>query len=294
MRYFFLLCGIILLSGSFVAPASAATITLSSATTTLHVGDVVTVTVSDDTEHQLVNAVETIVTFPNDLLEFVSSDNSHSVLSLWIKEPTIENTHDIHFAGVAPGGFTQSDATLVKLTFKVIHTGTADMTLGQTKNLLNDSAGTEVTTVVRNLRLSVEDGQSVIVPQLSDTELPEPFTPIFVFDPDVYDGADTLVFSTLDKGSGVDHFEVKEGLFGLYTRAVSPYHIKDQSRSKQISIKAIDHSGNVRVEIFYPQNWRPWYKQTQILGGIVVGCLLVLWVLFIVVRKLLVRVRFSS
>ena len=294
MQNFFWIVSVCILWAGFVTPVFAATVALTSATTTVHVGEVVSVSIIVDTELQSVNAFESVVTFPSEVLEFVSSDTSHSALSLWIESPTIQNGHDIHFSGIAPGGFTESDAHILTLLFKVIHTGQAAITLSHTKNLLNDGAGTAATVTERNLHLTVSEGVAVpFVPSIDD-ELPEPFTPLLVTDPDLYDNADTLVFSTTDKGSGIDHYEIKEGLFGRYMRAASPYHIRDTSRTQTISVKAIDRNGNERIELFYPQNWRPWYKQTQILGGIVVGCLLVLWVLFIVVRKLWVRGRFSS
>jgi len=58
------------------------------------------------------------------------------------------------------------------------------------------------------------------------------------------DGKYFLVFSTQDKGSGVDHYEVREGRFGGFSEVSSPYILKYQSLDKKIFVKAIDKFGN--------------------------------------------------
>ena len=285
MRYFFFVVGVVILYAGFVMPASASTVAVTSATTSVQVGEIFSITVTDDTEQQSINAVEAVVTWASDQFEFVSADNSHSVLSLWIESPVVRNKNEIHFSGIAPGGFTASDTPLITLLFKAVHTGQATFTLGQTKNLLNDGAGTEAIVKKRDLQVRVTDGQAVPVIPTKESELPEHFSPIFVTDSDLYDNADTLIFSTTDKGSGLDHFEIKEGLSGTYNRVTSPYQIRDKSRTQSVTIKAIDRAGNERIERFYPQNFRPWYQQRQIIGGILIGCLLVLSLFFILSRK---------
>jgi hypothetical protein len=295
MRYYFF-GAVVFMSvwGSGVVPAWAARISVTSSNETVTVGEVFPVTVILDTEDQTINAVQSTVSFPSDQFEFVSSDDSQSALNLWIQKPALQQDGRVAFSGIAPGGFMLPDAPLVTFMFKAIRAGEGTLMLVETKNLVHDGVGTEAQVTAEKLTLVVTDGVVVPWAPSEDTDVPEHFTPTLVTDPDLFDGADTLVFSTTDKGSGMSHFEIKEGWFGSYTRTTSPYRIIDQTRSKQVAIKAVDQVGNERVEVFYPQNFRPWYAQSQILGGIVILCLLVLCALFIGMQKWWGSRRFSS
>jgi hypothetical protein len=63
----------------------------------------------------------------------------------------------------------------------------------------------------------------------------------------LFDGAHVLVFATQDKGSGMSHYEVREGYFGWFTKAESPYQLRDQELRKKVYIKAVDNHGNERL-----------------------------------------------
>jgi ATP-dependent Zn protease len=73
----------------------------------------------------------------------------------------------------------------------------------------------------------------------------------------LFDNNYFVVFSTVDKGSGIDHFEIKEtytGLDGHFVVGSSPYVLKDQSLNKNIYIKAVDKNGNIRLSKINAQN----------------------------------------
>jgi hypothetical protein len=77
-----------------------------------------------------------------------------------------------------------------------------------------------------------------------------------------------LVFSTQDKGSGIDYYEVKEEsqflLFRLlpskWHRAESPYLLRDQSLSSRIYVKAVDRAGNKQFAELLPKRLIHWYE----------------------------------
>jgi hypothetical protein len=293
MRYFFLLVGVLMVYASFVVRVEAATVSLESSVDIVHVGDVVRVAVLVDTKKQTINACELSIEFPREMVDYVSSDDSHSVLSFWVEAPHQQPDNSIRLSGVTPGGFMQPDANLVTLVFKVTHTGALMIEPLKATCLLHDGNGTLVSLDTANLVLTVAEGVTNVTPQPVDDELPEAFMPILMQDADVFNGAPTIVFSTTDKGSGIDHYEVKETWFDIYRTVTSPYQMKYPSFAKKVQVKAVDHAGNERITLFYPQNLPLWYQQVKILGGIVVGCLLVLSVLFIVVRNIWWRGRFS-
>jgi hypothetical protein len=275
MKYVFLslviLCGLAL-----ETPTYAAVVSLAGNFSTLHVGDLVEVTMYIDTEREALNAFETTLSYPHNLLRYEGFDDGHSVLNLWVDRPHEGEDGQIHLSGITPGGFTDTHATLLSLRFAVIATGQDTINLADITALKHDGAGTNATISSLGLHVSVQEGSSTITMHNVDSELPEPFVPTIINDPDVFGGKSVLVFTTSDKGSGIDHYEVREGFFGRYTIATSPYEIRHQALDTPLYVKAVDRLGNTRVEILYPHNWRPWYKETQNLVTIVVICVLML------------------
>jgi hypothetical protein len=139
--------------------------------------------------------------------------------------------------------------------------------------LRNDGEGTPVSVMTRNLefRILKSDGQ---VPSSKfqvplDAGPPEKFNPEIEQSQKMFEGKYFLVFATQDKGSGVDHYEVCEGKRQCVI-AESPYPPENQQLDKKIFVKAIDKNGNERIEIFYPPNFHPWYKNYWILGTLII------------------------
>lgn len=139
--------------------------------------------------------------------------------------------------------------------------------------LRNDGLGTALTITEQTLTLSLVDTAKSEQGTTTDTEVPEDFTPQIVADPDFFAGQSTLVFSTRDTGSGISHYEVKEGRYGRYVRVDSPYVLHHQALDKMLYIKAVDNAGNERIKILYPQNQKAWYEPPEIIATIVVSCL---------------------
>ncbi len=256
-------------------PVYGALLKIESDFSSVHVGDVLTVSVRIDTQKQVLNAVELEVAYPPDLLEFVSSDAGDSVVTVWLRDTKGVNNGSVSFAGITPGGFTQEDASIVNLTFSVLKKGQGTISISNSQVLVHDGLGSEAVVVSQNLHVVVEEGESTILKKVYlDDEVPELFVPSVEYDVDVFDGDAFLVFSTLDKNSGLSHFEIKEGLFGRYHKAESPYKIKNINQNKKIFIKAIDMNQNERVVIFYPQKDILWYQNEKTIGIIVVLCVL--------------------
>lgn len=258
----------------FSVPAEAAVVTIDSDFNTLHVGDVFTVDLFVDTEGQTLNAIEMELIFPEELLEYVSNDDGESPVSLWIDKPFYHDLNLITLAGITPGGFIDREVNVLTITFKAKKIGQGNIEISKADLLIHDGLGTAANVTKQNLHISVSEGESEIAYNAVDDEVPESFTPEVIQDADVFEGAYALIFATEDKGSGIDHFEIKEGFFSTYTLAESPYKLKHQSLDQKIYIKAIDKLGNQRVEIFYPQNWQPWNEQTGLIVSILILCVL--------------------
>lgn len=288
MKNILISLAVIILCNFIAVPFSlAATLAISSEFRSLNVGDIFTVEVFVNTENQVINAAEAKIIFPSDVLEFVSADDGSSVVSLWVQKPTYDGFGGITFSGVTPGGFTGDEVTLLRLKFKTISEGQGIIQSESSRLLLHDGMGTEARIEKQNLHVTVKNGESSIKVNTVDSEEPESFSPQIIQDKDIYGGSSVLIFATKDKGSGIDSILVKEGFWGSYKKADSPYRIDDQSLSKKIYIKAIDKMGNERIEIVYPQNWQPGNEQLGLIVSILTVCVLFL----VVILKLCYRYR---
>lgn len=265
--------------------ASAATIYLDPATGKYPPGVTFEVDVRIDNEGQCVNAVSVDLAYPKGALEAVDASEGNSILSLWIKDPTIyENYGLVSFIGGLPGGYcgrVAGDATLSnKLATVYFRFPTSTITSSSlpqtvtltlessTKAVLSDGLGTlaplslsgaTYTELLKGQYAPESAWENLIQ---SDTTSPEPFQVGLYRDPSLFDGKLFAAFSTVDKQTGIDHYEVAEvpaGSMGLpenrwnWVRAVSPYLIKNQNLNGMIEVRAIDKAGNEQLEGYSTQ-----------------------------------------
>ncbi len=196
-----------------------------------------------------INALEINVEYPLEFLKLNDWSNGNSIINLWIKEP--ENKEGIFsFQGIIPGGYFGKNGLLMTLYFEGRREGTTEIKIkNNSQILLNDSLGTSAETFFSpttiNIKISEEEP-----PKFEFTEkIPsEPFTPIISRSDEMYDGNYFLVFSTQDKNSGIDYYEVSEGE-RPFEIARSPHLLKNQKLNEDIRVRAIDKAGNVRTEI---------------------------------------------
>ncbi len=208
------------------------------------------------------NALEGKVVFSENLLSVVEIRDGNSVINFWVEKPHLEKPGSVVFSGIAPGGFTGANNSIFSIVFEAVGTGMAAIALEGTKVLKNDGLGSEALFATHDTTVSVKEGdRSVRKEVIDDRDAPEGFTATMVQDPNLFNGAYTLVFATQDKLSGIDHYEVKEGKYAFYQKVESPYKIKHQRLERRIFIKAIDRAGNERLSVLPPQEPSPWYLQ---------------------------------
>jgi len=238
-----------------------------------------------DNQGQCINAAEVDLAYPKSILTAVGVSEGDSIFSLWVKDPTIYGDYGlISFVGGLPGGYcgrVAGDANLSnKLATVYFRFPTSTVTSSSipqtavlsfessTKAVVNDDLGTIADislagasyTEILNGQYAPENvWQDAIA---NDTTPPEPFTVGLYRDPSLFNNQLFAVFSTVDKQTGVDHYEVAEvptGQLSLpenqwnWTRAVSPYLLKDQNLDGLVEVRAIDAAGNERLESFSTQ-----------------------------------------
>jgi len=236
-----------------------------------------------DIDDDCVNVVETHLLYPADQLQVTTVSRGQSILSLWVESPKIDQANGrVSFSGGVPGGYCgripgDPDLTNVLLTvvFQPLNgvISSEDLGLGfdevRSAVFLNDGFGTEAEVEYRGAVYSVGPESTVdaawwLEALRSDTTPPEAFDIDLLQEDSVFSGHFFIAFSTVDKGSGISHYLVKEEDidnpgFERHSRrsaefrpASSPYLLKDQTLNSIITVKAVDNAGNERLATFVP------------------------------------------
>ncbi len=222
-------------------------------------GDTFMVEIRLDAEKENINVVEATLTFSNDILEVKDFSSGNSILTLWVERPVFSNQEGrISFIGGIPGSYSGKNGILGKIAFRVKEVNTEKTAevkfLDSSKVLLDDQKGTQANLIAKRVIFKILPEISTIIKKEWEEELqkdkipPEPFKIEISQDPSVFDGKYFIAFSTTDKQSGVDHYEVKEGK-REWRLAESPYLLENQSLGEEIKVKVVDKAGNERIQM---------------------------------------------
>jgi hypothetical protein len=231
-----------------------------------------------------INAVEGKIIFPSELLKLKEIRDANSIVNFWIDKPKLESDGQIAFSGITPGGYRGSQGLLLTLIFVSKKEGGGVIELQNAKTLLNDGNGTEAALSITPYQFTISQAVSApsvppAAPSIIDKEPPESFVPEIGQNPTILNGKWFLVFATQDKGSGIDHYEVKEArqkifdIFSKWVTAESPYLLEDQELRSYVFIKAVDKAGNERIESVSPKNPLRWYENYENWLIIILGLL---------------------
>jgi len=247
--------------------AEAVTLYLEPAQGQYHQGDTFLVDINIDTQGQCINAIEVNLSFPQDILKAVDFSKGESIITFWVQKPKIDqNLGLISFTGGIPGGYCgilpgdpREYSNLGRIAFKA-HEFTQKRTQINTKIqfldtsqvLLNDGLGTPAELITREAIFTILPEEREIPKDEWQEKLkadiipPEPFEIKIEQNPVIFEGKYFIIFSTTDKQTGIDYFEVQEGR-GNWRRAESPYLLENQRLDSIIRVRAIDMAGNERI-----------------------------------------------
>lgn len=219
------------------------------------VGDTLLIHAQLDTENELLNAIEgTVLLDSKAEYEF---NTAGSVFTIWPTAPTASlETQKVSFVGGVPDGVNSSKASVFNIAVKFTKEGIISIAPEKITAYKNDGKGTAVPVVIKSISVRVvqktQDTKSIdewINTKSTDTEPPLPFSITLGKDSTVYDGKQFIVFSTVDKGSGIDYYEVTEGDFAP-VQSDGVYVLKNELGNELITVSAYDKAGNVRTETF--------------------------------------------
>lgn len=223
-----------------------------------------------NTEGEYINTTKIDLTFPREILEVKDFSKGNSILTLWLEEPTFSNeAGTISFIGGIPGGYLGEDGPLGKIIFKVRETtqNYAKIEFQETSQvLLNDGFGTpsELTTkgaVFNILAEKLEPPKDEWFQELKKDNIPPELFEIEISqDPSIFEDKYFIIFSTTDKQTGIDHYEILETRNRrqeVWKTGESPYVLEDQTLQSIIKVKAVDKAGNERIAEYVPPGYKP-------------------------------------
>jgi hypothetical protein len=241
-----------------------------------------------NTEGESINAVEGRIVFPEELLEVKDIRDGNSIINFWIERPKVEQAGIVGLSGIIPGGYQETKGFLFSVAFRAKASGSGAIEIHDAKVLLNDGEGTPASIKISPFQFLISQEippAPQIVEIVKDTDPPEDFKPEIAQSSEIFNGKYFLVFSTQDKGSGIDHYEILEkyqsgswqSLFKKEEWRIeeSPYLLSNQKLKTYIYIKAIDKAGNERVAELQPQNPLKWYENYYLGGKIIIGIIFI-------------------
>lgn len=138
---------ICILFSVFVFPNQlfAATLSFSPVSSTVELGDTITVRVMVSSGSSI-NAISGVALIPTSLFSIESVSKSGSVLNFWVSEPNFsKGAGSLSFEGVALGGFSGGTGSVVTVVLRATSIGSGSLTFSSGQVLANDGQGTNVT-----------------------------------------------------------------------------------------------------------------------------------------------------
>lgn len=274
---------------------SAANISLESEKRSFYSGDEFEIAVFLDVDNEEVNAIDGSIIFPSESLELLNINESNSIISLWIEKPKL-NDSSIIFSGIMPGGYSSNKGMLFSLVFLAKNNSQGKIDFKDIKILQNDGQATE--SLVNSSSFSFDilenknqvEKKNIKISKIKDIIPPEDFSVEIIRNDVLYKGSPFLVFSTHDKQSGINYYEVKEVRnkkisWSHWKKAESPYLLKDARLKSFIYIKAVDNEGNEKIVELKPSNNCRWYEIYEIWAIILLSLFIYLFIVFYVYIK---------
>jgi hypothetical protein len=275
----------------YTSLASAATLSIDPEILIVGPGDNFVATIRIETlPDECVNAVSVELLYPSDWMNASAVSKGESLMTLWPDEPSVDREKGrVFFSGGIPAGYcgrVQGDPGKTNILAKVIFSipgnmiggkvATGDVALlivfsSSTNVLLNDGFGTPAPLsfknagYVRRLTSSGMKNEWLDIVH-TDTVPPDLFTIAVEHDAHAFDGQNFIIFSAVDKQSGIHHYEVMEDdpvnlgfMYGKKTKSsfvvtASPYVLTDQMLQSRIIVRAYDHAGNRQEAVHAPTN----------------------------------------
>ena len=235
--------------------ASAALVSVKLSDQNINVGDTVSAELILNTEGKETNVIEgNINIIGAENIEIKDISTADSAINNWVRNPSVSSANnDISFTGGAPGGFNGDEIRLFKIYFTAKKSGELKFLPSQINVYANDGKATLLNIKLNDLTFNINQSIGLVKNEWKDTlkkdtQAPSDIRAEFGQDPSVYDNKKFVIFSAIDKESGLDYFEVKEGDRSL-VRTSGAYVLQNQEMSEPLIVFAFDKSGNISRQL---------------------------------------------
>src|SRR3989344_9570128 len=194
-----------------------------------------------------VNAIEAEISFPKDQLEFVSSDNTGSVVDIWQAQPKLLPSGGVALSGGMFRPFTGEGGQVIKLNFRVLSGDGAKIIFTKESIYMADGKATLVegdearlfltTSYVNNSQTSDVKEEDATPPSLKLNLITNPAL-----------GERLVSFYAYDPESGIRNTEMRIRrwfFYGEWTGVDNP--VPEPSGAWQMEVRAINNQGLASV-----------------------------------------------
>lgn len=251
-------------------------------TNDLKVDDQILVNINLNSQGTEYNAVEGVLNIPK-IFEIEKVVTGNSFISVWLENPVNFSNSIVEFSGIAPAGYNKETGLIFSIVLKVKDAGFGNLELENLGLFENDGLGTRENIREKKLSFNTRSRGSDEDPYLisvKDTTPPEEFEIKIIKDQNLSDGLYTLVFSAIDKGSGVKSYDVFEGRH-VFKQENSPYVLENQRLNGKIKVVATDHEGNGQTAEITPPGkvcvGASCFGAGFVIGLVVIVVLVILW-----------------
>lgn len=166
---------------------------------------------------EAINSVDLQIAYPSDMLEFVRSDNAHSVVSFWKSGPALLQIGHIRLTGGMLKPFSGEKGLVATMTFHALVAGTPSLSFERANFYKADGEGTKITPSNTPLSFTIINGtaktevstpvtQTPTAPSSPDTTAPDVFLGVTK---DPVGGLALVVFRAEDPESGIAKTEMR-------------------------------------------------------------------------------------
>ncbi len=182
MKYRFLFIFLLITLLATTAPTiaeTAANLYLTTDKTSFVIGDTfdADIRISADSG---INAAQATLQFPKGIVNITGVDKSNSVFSFWLADPTYSNdTGKLTFIGGATSGFSGKSLDVLRVKFRVVGAGSADITFTDGAITASDGSGTNVLSRMTGITFkstSTSGTTAIISPSMPPVLPPTPIT----------------------------------------------------------------------------------------------------------------------
>lgn len=215
------------------------------------IGSSIVVKVLVDSEAAL-NAYNLTVLYPSRILEFVSFDDSRSIIDVWQSSDAGRENGEVRIVGGSTNPFRGTSGEIARITFRATNEGSNALSFADAKLYAADGKGTVMKIKGSNLHISVEKNAPVFPPEERVDTSPPEISFIALQEDPLNQNQKLLSFLVNDKDSGIKETLTRYRTWFAWTewnRVDNPAAIPRNAWS--VDFRVQDNLGNLRSAIFY-------------------------------------------